>query len=146
MRRKFIRAVGVIACVSAAANALAAESYLCAVDAVTGFHSSDGNNWTQVAFEPKRKFVIARSKVPGYVWQVTETGDPFPSSACKEDFSGDSINCGGINEFRFNRATLKFTIVSQTDFWISDQTRKSLGMGSTRGGVVSLGIGRCTAL
>ena len=65
----------------------AQDSYLCVADKDTGFLINNGE-WDSTNFTPY-KYLIRRSKVPAYAWEVIPIGTSVSIANCKIDFDKD---------------------------------------------------------
>ena len=86
-------------------TALAAEQYLCVPDKTTGFSFNKvTKKWQYSNFENETKYVISKSNVKDYVFQVTEVGENSPIARCESDFNNYGILfCSGYYEFKINK-------------------------------------------
>lgn len=94
-----------------AVSAQSAGDWLCIGDQVTGF-SKKGGVWHSVDFTAGTRYIIKRSAVQGYAWEVREFGSSaiLAVALCKADFNeAQFLFCTGLGgEFRFNSRTLRF--------------------------------------
>ena len=106
-------------CLLSAGSAVAQDSYLCIADHSTGFaFDKNSKQWSTSGFKSGNKYLISRSKQPGYVWEVKNFGETDTLAACKGDFNDVGvIYCEGFETFRFSRRNLRFLSIYALGYW-----------------------------
>jgi hypothetical protein len=86
-------------------------TYLCIVDLATGFNFVSGN-WKSVNFPPGAKYIVRPARGDELKlsrWVVVAFGEERSMARCEEfNQYGWLVGCNGIQEFKFNKETLKF--------------------------------------
>lgn len=128
-----------------AANGATVDSYLCVVDAMTGFSFNKTTKlWGVTNFRADSNLLVTRSKNKSVAWEVTEVGKSLPEAVCKKDFNeSDNIYCTGFADFKFNKARLRFLYVHSMGYWNDDDTRDLFKEGMN---TPVIGIGKCSPL
>ena len=110
-------------------QAYATESYLCVADMVTGFQFNEAlREWHTSHFKRNSKYLISKSKVKGYAWEVKPTGSKFAIAGCRDDFDKyDYLYCEDISEtfccsstqvvFRMNKNRLRYDLAYLLGYW-----------------------------
>lgn len=126
-----------------------AQSYICAVDAATGFsYDKVLRQWSSVNFKAVSKYVISRTKDQSSAWKVTETGESIPTTFCKQDFDRDGeLRCIGLEEvFLFNRKSMRFMTTNTMGYW-NEGSLQNVFPNRNEGSLTpAISIGRCTLL
>lgn len=124
-----------------------AEQYLCVAEKSSGFSFDPRiGSWKTATFRTEAKYLIARSKEPGYAFQVTRIGDNYAMANCKEDFNEPGyLFCRELGgEFKFNKKNGRFLTVYSLGYYnvvlgvntITDETSDT----------PSMEIGKCSPL
>lgn len=139
----------VLAQLVAVAPSALAQSYVCAVDAATGFaYDKATRQWKSADFKPDSKYVISRTKEQSHAWQVTETGASVPTAFCEKGFTDDGeLGCSGLGyEFFFNRKSMRFLKAYMIGYWNEESMRAISPKRREGDDTPALLIGRCTSL
>ena len=128
-----------------AANGATVDSYLCVVDAMTGFSFNNTTRlWEAAKFGAHSDLLVTRSRNKSVAWEVNEVGKSRPEAVCKKDFNkSDNLYCTGFADFRFNRARLRFLYVHSNGYWNDDDTSGPFKEGMN---TPVIGIGKCSPL
>lgn len=130
--------------------ASAVDSYLCVGDLATGFkYNKTRDKWEITKFNvDDSKYVVSRSKLENFVWEIKEIGVSKPSSWCKEDFNEHGhLYCQGLRHFIMNRENLRFIMADMIGYFfgtLKDEKGKIIikeGDGSP-----NIEIGKCSPL
>jgi hypothetical protein len=88
------------------------STFLCISDAATGFHFASGK-WESARFNAGQKYIVRPAKEDELKawgqWVVVPFDEASPMAGCKEfNQYGWLTGCDGLQQFRFNRETLRF--------------------------------------
>lgn len=131
-------------------GAFAGESYLCIADMATGFsYNKTIDKWEIAKFNvDDSKYVVSKSNLKGYVWEIKKIGDSEPISWCKEDINdGGYLHCEGFEYFKMNIRNLRFMSVYMIGY-INDNIKENNGsfIFKEGGNTPSMQIGKCSPL
>lgn len=128
-------------------HATAETSFLCVTEKATGFkYNKNTDSWEQAAFKPETKYVVKKSSLKGYSWEVMFLGDSFTLTQCKEDFNSvGALFCEGMTSFRFNKNNGRFISSYMFGYWTYKKSNSSGGK-NEGGDTPSLEIGRCSPM
>jgi hypothetical protein len=96
------------------------EQYLCVTEKSSGFSfDARSGSWNSTTFRIEAKYLIARSREPGYMFQVTKIGDTYSTANCKEGFNEPGyLFCYGVGgEFKFNKKNGRFLNVHSLGYF-----------------------------
>ena len=129
----------------ASSSSLAADTYLCVVDAMTGFSiDKNTNRWRTTNFTAEKKVLFTRSKSGKVAWEVTEVGSSLPDAVCEKDFNeGGNLFCSGLGEYKLNKQQLRFLYVYPFGYWDVDNKSDLFKEGRN---TPAMGIGKCSPL
>jgi len=102
--------VAVSLCVTFPTISFAVDAYLCLPHSTTGFkYDKNLGDWKTNNFGNRDKYIVSKSKLPGYAWKVTKYMKTAPIYVCEEDFNNSGyLFCEETGEFRMNKHNLRY--------------------------------------
>jgi len=124
------------------ANPAPVDSYVCVVDAMTGFSfNKSTERWGVTNFRTDSKLLVTRSKNKNFAWEVKEVGTAVPEAVCEKDFNEFGLLvCSGLADFKFNKTRLRFLYIHSIGYW-NDDDKSDLFKEGQNSPVI--GIGKC---
>lgn len=129
---------------------IAVDAYMCLPKNTAGFQYSETlGHWKTTDLKTNDKFIVSKSKLPGYAWKVTKYMKIAPMYVCEEDFNNAGyLFCEESGEFRMNKHNLRYIrtyILGYYNLNVKDANGnvKKEGKGSS---TPYIEIGRCSPL
>jgi hypothetical protein len=127
----------------------AAGSYLCLPKGTVGFQYDDSVKiWKRTDFNSSAKYIVSRSQIKNYAWEVKYYGQKEPMSLCRENFNDlGYLFCENAGEFRMNRKNMRYIrtyILGYYNCNVEDETGKIINEDGSCTPFIE--IGSCTKL
>jgi hypothetical protein len=128
----------------------AVEAYMCLPNNTTGFqYNKILGSWKTADFKTSDKYIVSKSKLPGYAWKVTKYMKIAPMYVCEEDFNNAGyLFCEETGEFRMNKHNLRYIrtyILGYYNLHVKDDDGK-VKTEDERSSTPLIEIGKCSPL
>jgi hypothetical protein len=100
----------------AAGPVCAQEAYLCISDKASGMYFDKGTqSWAPAIFQSGKKYIFKKAEGS---WALFPFGSTYAWAGCGKDFEPSELTqeCSGIEEFAFNKKTLRFQVYYKYGF------------------------------
>jgi hypothetical protein len=96
------------------------ESYLCVADKATGFAlNKTTKEWHTIDINTEdSKFILSKSKLKGYSYDIKKLEEDYPMIRCKNEFTKyGTLLCERLMQFSFDKDTLSYHKRSPSGYW-----------------------------